>query len=554
MSKKITINASFYLLLFILFCPTSNGEILSWRNNALTQDVDDSGSIKNRDALIIINKLNNEGSHLLVAPTDPLPISKTGMYWDTNGDGWIKDTDVIEVFKYLNSSHNSGNSQNGNNQKSSSASGSQNPTAQVRFRLATTDIKGNPITSIKIHDFFLLKGYVQDLRSNPQGVFAAYFDIRYPSDNVKTDELITGSPDYPNSLSGSQAPGWIKAVGAAGGITSLGGEERMLFRLKAQALTGGEVTFTAGPGDRMDNDLLVYGSNDPVPAGDISAENSSLTVFCPGKVQFGNEKYSVLENAGTATLNVLRNGGSDGEIKVNYATRSGGTAQAGIHFVPAAGTLVFAPGETEKTFSVAILDNTLGEENKTINLSLTVVQGEADLGTPATATVTILDDETPDLIIESITPLSENPKPNFPVKLQVTVKNIGLRTAPSLDVSIWKHRSPAPGDESGKLSSQTVYNLTVGQSVALDFYVTYEEQGTFTFWAMADAKKEVKESNEENNTLSLGIDTAGHTFLTSGLENGNTPAQAAGGCGTGGLPLILLTAVGFVLVIKWSNP
>jgi subtilase family serine protease len=167
----------------------------------------------------------------------------------------------------------------------------------------------------------------------------------------------------------------------------------------------------------------------------------------------------------------------------------------------------------------------------------------------------ILDDETPDLIIESITPVSENPKPNFPIKLLVTVKNVGLRTASNLNVSIWKHRDSAPVDENGILSSQTVYNLTVGQSVALDFYVTYEEQGTFTFWAMADAKKEVNESNEENNTLSLGIDTKGHTFSTSSSENENTSAQTAvGGCGTSGLSLLLLTAVGFVLVTKWSNP
>src|SRR5262249_51841170 len=77
----------------------------------------------------------------------------------------------------------------------------------------------------------------------------------------------------------------------------------------------------------------------------------------PGTLQFSSSGYSVNENQGTATVAVTRTGGSDGAVSVNYAT-SNGTATAGSDYTAAAGTLTFAAGETSKTFTVPIINDT----------------------------------------------------------------------------------------------------------------------------------------------------------------------------------------------------
>src|SRR4029077_1392120 len=112
----------------------------------------------------------------------------------------------------------------------------------------------------------------------------------------------------------------------------------------------------------------------------------------PGTLQFDSAGYSVNENGGTATITVTRTGGSDGPVSVDYAT-SNGTATAGSDYTTASGTLNFAAGETSKTFTVPITNDTLVEGDETVNLTLSNPSGGATLGSQNTATLTIHDDD-----------------------------------------------------------------------------------------------------------------------------------------------------------------
>ncbi|CAN5754779.1 hypothetical protein BH10CHL1_BH10CHL1_39550 [soil metagenome] len=113
----------------------------------------------------------------------------------------------------------------------------------------------------------------------------------------------------------------------------------------------------------------------------------------PPTVDFSNVTYSVNENGGTATVTALLSAASGLPVTVNYAT-SNGTAIAGSDYQAAAGALTFAPGETSKTFVVSILYDALDENNETIDLTLSA-PNHATLGTPASVTLTITDNDNP---------------------------------------------------------------------------------------------------------------------------------------------------------------
>jgi glucose/arabinose dehydrogenase len=106
---------------------------------------------------------------------------------------------------------------------------------------------------------------------------------------------------------------------------------------------------------------------------------------------FGQSAADIKENAGQATITVRRSGNTTGAATVNYAT-SNGTATAGSDYTATTGTLSFASNELSRTFNVNILNDTIGERNETINLTLSAPTGGA-LGTPSTAVLNILDDD-----------------------------------------------------------------------------------------------------------------------------------------------------------------
>jgi len=112
----------------------------------------------------------------------------------------------------------------------------------------------------------------------------------------------------------------------------------------------------------------------------------------PGSLQFAVAGYSVSEDGGGITVTVSRQGGSSGAVSVDFATADG-SAAAGQDYVPAAGTLNFAGGVTSRTFTIAILDDTLYEGDETLTVTLSNTTGGATLGSPASALLTIVDND-----------------------------------------------------------------------------------------------------------------------------------------------------------------
>ena len=95
------------------------------------------------------------------------------------------------------------------------------------------------------------------------------------------------------------------------------------------------------------------------------------------------------EEGTDATLDfaVTLNREAAGTVTVDYATADG-TATAGADYTATSGTLTFAPGETEKTVSVPVLEDDHDEGSETLTLRLSNAQGAAIADGEATGTIT----------------------------------------------------------------------------------------------------------------------------------------------------------------------
>lgn len=115
----------------------------------------------------------------------------------------------------------------------------------------------------------------------------------------------------------------------------------------------------------------------------------------PGQLQFASANASVNESAGGVTLTVLRVNGTNGTVGVSYATASG-TATSPGDFSTTSGTLSWPAGDAQpKTFTIPLVNDTVAESTKTFTATLANPTGTATLGAVTSASVTLLDDDTP---------------------------------------------------------------------------------------------------------------------------------------------------------------
>lgn len=131
--------------------------------------------------------------------------------------------------------------------------------------------------------------------------------------------------------------------------------------------------------------------SNPVNVSLGGGNTATITIADNEGVQFTSTAYSVQETDGTATITVVLSGPSTNIVSVGYETQDG-TATAGSDYSSVSGTLVYGVGETVKTFTVPILNDTLTENSESLTLHL-INPVNVSLGPVNTATLTIGDDE-----------------------------------------------------------------------------------------------------------------------------------------------------------------
>lgn len=135
-------------------------------------------------------------------------------------------------------------------------------------------------------------------------------------------------------------------------------------------------------------------SNTPATSSVSSSSSSSSVKSLPynpsGYIRFATTVFSVNESLGTATVTIVRTGGNQGTVSVDYALIPG-TAVAGKDYVDVTGTLTFAAKETSKKLQIQVKDDGLSTPERILTIELKNAKNGAGVGYPSQTMLKILD-------------------------------------------------------------------------------------------------------------------------------------------------------------------
>ena len=197
-------------------------------------------------------------------------------------------------------------------------------------------------------------------------------------------------------------------------------------------------------------------------------------------------------------------------VTVDYAT-GGGTATAGSDYAATSGTLVFTPGQTSKTITVAVTGDQGKEPNETFTVKLSN-QNNATISR-ATATGTIVNDDS-GLIVTTTSDAADNPNDNdntLREAIGVANTNAGADTI-SFNI-------PGNGVQTIQLNSALPTLAGNGAATTIDGYSQPgAKANTLATGSDAVIKIEIQ-GNGTGNFIGLTLSSAGSTI--KGLSIGN---------------------------------
>ncbi len=150
-------------------------------------------------------------------------------------------------------------------------------------------------------------------------------------------------------------------------------------------------------GDRTVTMLITNLPSSIIPVTLASPSNAVLTIkdtsFSPGQLSFSGTNYFVNEGDGTATITVIRTGGSSGTVSAYYYTTPN-TAIPGLNYISVSNNISFSDGQTNRIFTVPLIDNSIAQPvvNFTVSL-LTNLSSGTTLTYPSNAQVFIADND-----------------------------------------------------------------------------------------------------------------------------------------------------------------
>ncbi|MGN6554048.1 MAG: Calx-beta domain-containing protein, partial [Verrucomicrobiota bacterium] len=172
------------------------------------------------------------------------------------------------------------------------------------------------------------------------------------------------------------------------------------------------------------NKTVSLALSDAIGAGLGNPSTATLTILdtvvAPGLLSLESSSYVVAEGDGVVTISVLRTGGSSGNVSVDYTTVPG-TAVNGVNYFTANGSLNFIDGQTNRTFTVPLIDNSLVQGGVSFSVQLSNPTAGALLLSPTNATVTITENDEALAVVPSGSALITESNPNSIIDTNETV-------------------------------------------------------------------------------------------------------------------------------------
>ncbi|KAJ8974585.1 hypothetical protein NQ317_014790 [Molorchus minor] len=169
-------------------------------------------------------------------------------------------------------------------------------------------------------------------------------------------------------------------------LLNRGPKSRAFYRIQATRKLMGSGDLLRRISERAQSDLSEIKAELQRESGVAEFNQSDCKTF------FDPSKYTVLESCGKFEVRVVRIGDVDCSLSVEYTTEDG-TAQAGSDYVAAKEVLHFNPGDKEKRIILEVIDDDVFEPDEHFYVRLCSTQPPGCLGSPALATIIILDDD-----------------------------------------------------------------------------------------------------------------------------------------------------------------
>jgi len=265
-------------------------------------------------------------------------------------------------------------------------------------------------------------------------------------------------------------------------------------------------------------------------AADIEPAVQSNTEIPPSPpsgsalIQFSRADFSANESDGSTTLTVVRSGNTAASASVDYSTVNG-SASNRTDYSPNFNTLKFNAGEASKSLRVLLTDDAYEEADEVITVTLSNATG-ALLGSLNTATLTILDNDTP--------PIATNPIDNARFFVNQHYNDFLGRVPDQAGLDYWTNRITSCGSDltcvRGRRNqvSAAFFIETEFQDSGFFVYRLYKgslgTQPTFQQFIM-DRSRVVGGSNLQQDRLALANDFVTREAFVTRYPNGISPEQ-----------------------------
>jgi hypothetical protein len=174
-----------------------------------------------------------------------------------NRDGQLTPGDPLQIINHLNETD-----------------------GQVVFSFDITDVNNDILSQVEVGDHFYVSMYTQDTRSTAHGVYAAYLDLYYDTRLVTPIGAPVNTIPFTNGSAASfTTAGVVDEWGVFADVTPTGSGRLLVSTIQFKALAAGTNLFGSGSADIIPlHDVLLYGTNTPVPPSLIQYGSSSIAI------------------------------------------------------------------------------------------------------------------------------------------------------------------------------------------------------------------------------------------------------------------------------------